>query len=33
MILEGVLAIANGENPHNIEMKLQSFLEKGQKTA
>lgn len=28
MILEGVLAIANGENPHNIEMKLQSFLEK-----
>jgi len=30
MILEGVLAIANGENPHNIEMKLQSFLEKRQ---
>ncbi len=28
LVLEGVLAIANGENPHNVEMKLQGFLEK-----
>ena len=30
LVLEGVLAIANGENPHNVEMKLQGFLEKRQ---
>ncbi|HBB78655.1 MAG TPA: flagellar motor protein, partial [Pseudomonas sp.] len=27
MLLEGVLSIAEGENPRSIEMKLQGFVE------
>jgi len=27
MIVEGVIAIAEGENPRSIEMKLQGYLE------
>ncbi|HAV03744.1 MAG TPA: flagellar motor protein, partial [Pseudomonas sp.] len=27
MLLEGVLSIAEGENPRSIEMKLQGFMD------
>ncbi|HCW96958.1 MAG TPA: flagellar motor protein, partial [Pseudomonas sp.] len=27
MLLEGVLSIAEGENPRSIEMKLQGFID------